>query len=82
MGQRAKLREKAGNAARVLAPAAQDKLVRAMFVPAALDLEPEDADAAQMPAVIEGLAGTGRGELFPDAEGAAVFRGFGQRGFA
>lgn len=71
-----KLFEKALEAVRRLPPNAQDEIARAMLQLAASDGEPEEIDAAHLPAVLEGLAQAKRREFASDAEVEAAFRRF------
>jgi len=73
-----KLLEQALEAVSRLAPDAQDEIARAMLRLAASDGEPEEIDAAHLPAVLEGLAQARRREFASDAEVEAAFRRFDQ----
>jgi hypothetical protein len=59
-----------------LSPETQDEIARAMLRLAASDGEPEEIDAAHLPAVLEGLAQAKRREFASDAEVEAAFRRF------
>jgi hypothetical protein len=69
-----KLLEKALEAVRRLPPATQDEIARAMLQFAAG--EPEEIDAAHLPAVLEGLGQAKRRQYASDAEIEAAFRRF------
>ena len=71
-----KLLDQALEAVRRLPPAAQDDIARAMLQLAAGDNEPEEIDAAHLPAVLEGLAQAKRREFASDADVEAAFRRF------
>jgi predicted transcriptional regulator len=71
-----KLLEKALEAVRQLPPASQDEIARAMLRLAAGEEVPEPIDAADLAAVLEGLAQARRGEFATDAEIEAAFRRF------
>jgi hypothetical protein len=71
-----KLLEEALRAVRQLPPASQDEIARAMLQLAAADEAPEAIDAADLPAVLEGLGQAQRGEFASDAEIEAAFRRF------
>jgi hypothetical protein len=71
-----KLFERALEAVRRLPPDAQDEIARAMLQLAATDGEPEEIDAAHLPAMLEGLAQAKRREFASDAEVEASFRRF------
>ena len=71
-----KLFERALEAVRRLPPDAQDEIARAMLQLAATDGEPEEIDAAHLPAVLEGLAQAKRREFASDADVEAAFRRF------
>jgi hypothetical protein len=71
-----KLLERALEAVSRLSPDTQDEIARAMLRLAAGDGEPEEIDAAHLPAVLEGLAQAKRREFASDAEVEAAFRRF------
>jgi len=71
-----KLLEQALEAVRRLPPGSQDEIARAMLQLAASDGEPEEIDAAHLPAVLEGLAQAKRRRFASDAEVEAAFRRF------
>jgi hypothetical protein len=71
-----KLLEQALEAVGRLSPESQDDIARAMLRLAASDSEPEEIDAAHLPAVLEGLAQAARREFASDAEVEAAFRRF------
>jgi hypothetical protein len=71
-----KLLERALEAVRRLPVDSQDEIARAMLQLAAGDGEPEEVDAAHLPAVLEGLAQAKRREFASDAEVEAAFRRF------
>jgi hypothetical protein len=71
-----KLLERALEAVRRLPADSQDEIARAMLQLAAGDGEPEEIDAAHLPAVLEGLAQANRREFASDAEVEAAFRRF------
>ncbi|TMJ27339.1 MAG: hypothetical protein E6G88_14305 [Alphaproteobacteria bacterium] len=71
-----KLLEQALEAVRRLPPGSQDEIARAMLQLAASDGEPEEIDAAHLPAVLEGLAQAKRRQFASDAEVEAAFRRF------
>jgi hypothetical protein len=71
-----KLLERALEAVSRLSPDTQDEIARAMLRLAASDGEPEEVDAAHLPAVLEGLAQAKRREFASDAEVEAAFRRF------
>jgi predicted transcriptional regulator len=71
-----KLLEQALEAVSRLSPDSQDEIARAMLRLAGLDAEPEEVDAAHLPAVLEGLAQADRGEFASDADVEAAFRRF------
>ena len=71
-----KLLEQALEAVSQLPAANQDEIARVMLRLAANDGEPEEIDAAHLPAVLEGLAQAKRGEFASDAEVEAAFRSF------
>jgi DnaJ-domain-containing protein 1 len=71
-----KLLEQALEAVTRLRPEAQDEIARAMLRLAASDGEPEEIDAAHLPAVMEGLTQARRRELASEAEVEAAFRRF------
>jgi hypothetical protein len=71
-----KLLERALEAVSRLSPETQDEIARAMLRLAASDGEPEEIDAAHLPAVLEGLAQAKRREFASDAEVEAAFRRF------
>ena len=73
-----KLLEKALETVRQLPSAAQDEIARAMLTLAGDEGEPEEIDAAHLPAVLEGLAQAKRREFASDAEVEAAFRRFEQ----
>jgi len=59
-----------------LSPEGQDEIARAMLRLAGSDGEPEEIDAAHLPAVLEGLVQARRREFASDAEVEAAFRRF------
>lgn len=61
-----RLLEKAIKAVSRLSPESQDEIARAMLRLAGSDSEPEEIDAAHLPAVLEGLAQAKRGEFASD----------------
>jgi hypothetical protein len=69
-----KLLEHALEAVSRLPAANQDEIARVMLQLAANDGEPEEVDAAHLPAVLEGLAQAKRREFASDAEIEAAFR--------
>jgi len=71
-----KLLERALEAVRRLPADSQDEIARAMLRLAAGDGEPEEVDAAHLPAVLEGLTQAKRREFASDAEVEAAFRRF------
>ena len=71
-----KLFERALEAVRRLPPDAQDEIARTMLQLAAMDGEPEEIDAAHLPAVLEGLAQAKRRAFASDADVEAAFRRF------
>ena len=71
-----KLLERALEAVRRLPADSQDEIARAMLQLAAGDGEPEEVDAAHLPAVLEGLTQAQRRELANDADVEAAFRRF------
>jgi len=71
-----KLLERALEAVSRLSPDTQDEIARAMLRLAASDGEPQEIDAAHLPAVLEGLAQAKRREFASDAEVEAAFRRF------
>jgi hypothetical protein len=71
-----KLLEQALAAVRRLSPESQDEIARVMLDLSSRDGEPEDIDAAHLPAVLEGLAQAKRREFATDAEVEAAFRRF------
>jgi hypothetical protein len=71
-----KLLERALEVVRRLPPDGQDEIARAMLQLAAGDGEPEEVDAAHLPAVLEGLAQAKRREFASDADVEAAFRRF------
>ena len=71
-----KLLEHALEAVRRLPPDTQDEIARAMLQLAAGDGEPEQIDAAHLPAVLEGLAQANRSQFANDAEVENAFRRF------
>jgi hypothetical protein len=71
-----KLLEHALEAVRRLPPDTQDEIARAMLQLAAGDGEPEQIDAAHLPAVLEGLAQANRRQFANDAEVENAFRRF------
>jgi hypothetical protein len=71
-----KLLERALEAVSRLPAANQDEIARVMLRLAANDGEPEEIDAAHLPAVLEGLAQAKRQEFATDAEVEAAFRSF------
>jgi hypothetical protein len=71
-----KLLEQALEAVGRLSPDDQDEIARVMLRLAASDGEPQEIDAAHLPAVLEGLAQAKRREFASDAEVEAAFRHF------
>jgi len=71
-----KLLEQALEAVSRLSPESQNEIARAMLRLAASDGEPEEVDAADLPAVLAGLAQAERREFATDAEVEAAFRRF------
>jgi len=71
-----KLLEQALEAVSRLSPESQDEIARAMLRLAGNDGDPEEIDAAHLPAVLEGLAQARRREFASDAEVEAAFRRF------
>ena len=71
-----KLLEYALEAVRRLPPDAQDEIARAMLELAANNGEPQEIEAAHLPAVLEGLAQEKRREFASGAEVEAAFRRF------
>jgi hypothetical protein len=71
-----KLLEQAVEAVRRLPSESQDEIARTMLHLAAGDGEPEQVDAADLSAVLEGLAQARRREFSTDAEVEAAFRRF------
>ena len=71
-----KLLERALEAVSRLSPDTQDEIARAMLRLAASDGEPEEIDAAHLPAVLEGLAPAKRREFASDAKVEAALRRF------
>jgi hypothetical protein len=71
-----KLLEQALAAVSRLSPDNQDEIARLMLRFAAGDGESEEIDAADLPAVLEGLAQAERREFASDAEVEAAFRLF------
>jgi hypothetical protein len=71
-----KLLERVLEAVARLSPDTQDEIARAMLRLASSDGEPEEIDAAHLPAVLEGLAQAKRREFASDAEVEAAFRRF------
>lgn len=71
-----KLLERALEAVRRLPPDSQDEIALAMLQLAAGDGEPEEVDAAHLPAVLEGLAQAKRRDFASDADVEAAFRRF------
>ena len=73
-----KLLEQAVEAVRRLPPDSQDEIARAMLQLVDSNGEPEEVDAAHLPAVLEGLAQAKRREFASEAEVEAAFRRFDQ----
>jgi hypothetical protein len=71
-----KLLERALEMVSRLPAANQDEIARVILQLAANDGEPEEVDAAHLPAVLEGLAQAKRREFASDAEVEAAFRSF------
>ena len=71
-----KLLEKALEAVRRLPPDSQDEIALAMLTLTGNDGDPEEIDAAHLPAVLEGLAQAKRRQFATDDEVEAVFRRF------
>jgi hypothetical protein len=73
-----KLFEKALEAVRRLPPDSQDEIALAMLSLTGNEGEPEEIDAAHLPAVLEGLAQARRRQFASDDEVEAAFRRFEQ----
>ena len=71
-----KLLEQALEAVTRLPAETQDEIARTMLQLAASNGEPEEIDAAHLPAVLEGLTQARRGQFASDAEVEAAFRRF------
>ncbi len=71
-----KLLEKAFEAVTRLPPETQDEIARAVLQLAASNGEPEEIDAAHLPAVLEGLTQAEHRQFSSDAEVEAAFRRF------
>jgi hypothetical protein len=71
-----KLLEKALEAVRRLPADSQDEIALAMLTLSGNDGEPEEIDAAHLPAILEGLAQAKRRAFASDAEIEAAFRRF------
>lgn len=71
-----KLLDRAVEAVRQLPPESQDQIAREMFYLSGAEDEPESIDPAHLPAVLEGLAESHRGERATQAEVEAAFRRF------
>ncbi|HXZ68960.1 MAG TPA: hypothetical protein VEH07_10255 [Alphaproteobacteria bacterium] len=71
-----KLLEKALEAVRQLPPESQDHIAEAMLQLAHHELEPEQIDPADLPAVREGLAQMRRRQFASDADVEALFKRF------
>jgi hypothetical protein len=71
-----RLLEQALEAVSRLSPESQDEIARAMLRLVGSDGEPEEVDAAHLPAVLEGLTQAKRREFASDAEVEAAFRRF------
>jgi hypothetical protein len=71
-----KLLEKALEAVRRLPPDSQDEIALAMLTLTGNDGDPEEIDAAHLPAVLEGLAQAKGRQFATDAEVEAAFRRF------
>jgi hypothetical protein len=71
-----KLLEKALEAVRRLPPDSQDEIALAMLTLTGNDGDPEEIDAAHLPAVLEGLAQAKRRQFATDDEVEAAFRRF------
>jgi hypothetical protein len=71
-----KLLDQAIEAVHRLPPDSQDEIARAMLQLATSEDEPEEIDAAHLPAVLEGLAQAERRQFATDAEVEAAFRRF------
>ncbi|WP_315831565.1 hypothetical protein [Bradyrhizobium prioriisuperbiae] len=71
-----KLLEKALEAVRRLPPDSQDQIALAMLTLTGNEGEPEDIDAAHLPAVLEGLAQAKRRQFATDSEVEAAFHAF------
>ena len=71
-----KLLEKALEAVRRLPPDRQNEIALAMVAPIGNEGEPEEVAAANLPAILEGLAQAKRREFAADAEIEAAFRRF------
>ncbi|WP_217570521.1 hypothetical protein [Mesorhizobium sp. GbtcB19] len=71
-----KLLEKALEAVRQLPPDGQDQIALAMLTLTGNEGEPEEIDAAHLPAVLEGLAQAKRRQFATDTEVEAAFRSF------
>jgi hypothetical protein len=73
-----KLLEKALEAVRRLPPDSQDEIALAMLTLSGHEGEPEQIDAAHLPAVLEGLSHAERRHFATGAEVEAAFRRFEQ----
>ena len=71
-----KLLEKALEAVRQLPPDSQDQIALAMLTLTGNEGEPEEVQAAHLPAVLEGLAQAKRRHFATEAEVEAAFRRF------
>jgi Ca2+-binding EF-hand superfamily protein len=71
-----KLLEKALEAVRRLPPGTQDEIARAMLTLAGDEGQPEEIDAAHLPAVLQGLAQAKRRQFATEEEVEAAFRRF------
>jgi hypothetical protein len=73
-----KLLEQALEAVRRLPPDTQDEIARAMLQFATSGGEPEEIDAAHLPAVLEGLVQARRRQFASERDVEAAFRRFDQ----
>ncbi len=71
-----KLLEKALGAVRQLPPSGQDEIALAMLTLSGQDSEPQEVDAAYLPAILEGLASGQASRVSTDDEIEAAFRRF------
>jgi hypothetical protein len=68
-----KLLDKALEAVRRLPPSSQDEIAHAMLTLAGDEAEPEGIDPAHLPAILESLAQSKRGEFATDEQVRAVW---------